>query len=168
MKLTLESQGSSASSAATTSKVTGTHFKPSTSGSSSSSGLSTGSGTKDEPRKTITELGGGGGTRGDGVGDFFKGMGGFGGGLGSLGGGDFATAGHLTTQTSSCTKTMKRTIVHTKDGPAERIEEVSGGLGCEALKHGGGGGGGGGGMGDFFPSLTSSSSSSSSSSLCST
>uniref|UniRef100_A0A4W5K227 Fibrinogen alpha chain n=1 Tax=Hucho hucho TaxID=62062 RepID=A0A4W5K227_9TELE len=160
VKLTLETQGSSASSAATASKVPGTHFKPSTSGSSSSSGLSTGSGTKDGPRKTTTELGGGGGTRGDGVGDFFKGMGGFGGGLGSLGGGDFATTGHLTTQTLSCTKTTKRTIVHTKDGPEERVEEVLSGPFCEAQKHGGGGRGG---MGEIFPSLTSSSSSSSSS-----
>ncbi|CAB1314839.1 unnamed protein product [Coregonus sp. 'balchen'] len=112
VKLTLENQGPSASSAATASKVPGTHFKPSTSGSSSSSGLSTGSGsgTKDGQRKTITELGGGGETRGDGVGDFFKGMGGFGGGVGNLGGGDFATTGHQTTQTSSCTKTMTKTI----------------------------------------------------------
>ncbi|XP_038831671.1 fibrinogen alpha chain-like [Salvelinus namaycush] len=159
VKLTLEAEGSSASSAATVSKVPGTHFQPSTSGSSSSSSSSsswsTGSGSKDGPKKTITELGGGGGgggTRGDGDGDFFKGLGGLGGGLGSLGGGDFTSTGHQTTQISSCTKTIKKTTVHTKDGPVERIEEVSSGPGCEAMKLGGGGGG----IGDFFPSSSSS------------
>uniref|UniRef100_A0A8K9UN39 Fibrinogen alpha chain n=1 Tax=Oncorhynchus mykiss TaxID=8022 RepID=A0A8K9UN39_ONCMY len=72
---------------------------------------------------------------------------------------DFTSTGHQTTHISSCTKTIKKTTVHTKDGPVERIEEVSSGPGCEAMKLGGGGGG----MGDFFPSLSSSSSSSSSS-----
>nr|XP_046174269.1 fibrinogen alpha chain-like [Oncorhynchus gorbuscha] len=173
VKLTLEAEGSSASSAASVSKVPGTHFQPSTSGSSSSSSSSsswsTGSGSMDGSKKTITELGGGGGggvgggTRGDGDGDFFKGMGGLGGGLGSLGGGDFTSTGHQTTHVSSCTKTIKKTTVHTKDGPVERIEEVSSGPGCEAMKLGGGGG-----MGDFFPSLSSSSSSSSSSSFTKT
>ncbi|XP_053199612.1 fibrinogen alpha chain [Scomber japonicus] len=70
---------------------------------------------------------------------------------------------HTTTRTT-CTKTVRRTVVHTKDGPVERTEEVMGGgpecQGLDLTK---------GGMGSFFPSLshvsTSSSSSSSSSSL---
>lgn len=76
--------------------------------------------------------------------------------MGSLGGGDFTSTGHQTMQISSCTKTIKKTTVHTKDGPVEHVEEVSSGPGCEAMKLGGGKG-----MGDFFPSLSSSSSSSS-------
>ncbi|XP_031647496.1 fibrinogen alpha chain [Oncorhynchus kisutch] len=70
VKLTLEAEGSSASSAASVSKVPGTHFQPSTSGSSSSSSSSsswsTGSGSKDGSKITITEMGGGGGGGGGG------------------------------------------------------------------------------------------------------
>ncbi|KAL0970678.1 hypothetical protein UPYG_G00245600 [Umbra pygmaea] len=147
VKLVLEAEGSSASSAATVSKDSGsTIYRPSTSGSSSG----TLSGSKEGPKKGITELSGSST-------DFFQGMGSLGGGLGSLGGGDFdATGSRLITM--SCTKEVRKTVTQTKDGPVEQIEEKYTGPGCDTLKIGGGGG-----MSEFFPALTSSFSSSSSS-----
>uniref|UniRef100_A0A3B5LDH1 Fibrinogen alpha/beta/gamma chain coiled coil domain-containing protein n=1 Tax=Xiphophorus couchianus TaxID=32473 RepID=A0A3B5LDH1_9TELE len=62
----------------------------------------------------------------------------------------------VSTKTVSCTKTVRRTVVHTKDGPVEQVEEVGGGPGCDGM-----GGLTKGGMGSLFPTLTGSSSSSS-------
>ncbi|XP_042257686.1 fibrinogen alpha chain [Thunnus maccoyii] len=140
VKLILEEEGSS-SSPASISKVPGTSYSPSTSSSSSSSYSS--SSHSSQPSKSITELGG----RGDG--EFF-----------GVGGAQPST-GHVSTKSVSCTKSIRRTIVHTKDGPVERTEEVmEGGPECQGatdLTKGG--------MGAFFPSLSHASSSSSSSSM---
>ncbi|KAA8592030.1 hypothetical protein FQN60_017404 [Etheostoma spectabile] len=135
VQLVLEQEGSSSSSPATISKVPGTSFTPSTSSSSSSSTTTS--------SKSITELGGRGGG-GDDV---------FGTGLGTS---------HVGTRTVSCTRSTRRTVVHTKNGPVEKVEEVfEGGPECSAMTDLTKGG-----MGALFPSLghTSSSSSSSSSS----
>uniref|UniRef100_A0A3B5A9I0 Fibrinogen alpha chain-like n=1 Tax=Stegastes partitus TaxID=144197 RepID=A0A3B5A9I0_9TELE len=134
--LILEEEGSS-SSPATISKVPGTSYSPSTSSSSSSSSTSSSTSSK-----SITEIGG----RGDG-------------GLFNLGGG-FPSTSHVSTQSLSCTKSIRRTVVHTKDGPVERMEEViEGGPECQALRDSSKGG-----LSSLFPSLTHTSSSSSSSS----
>uniref|UniRef100_A0A3B5AJZ3 Fibrinogen alpha chain-like n=1 Tax=Stegastes partitus TaxID=144197 RepID=A0A3B5AJZ3_9TELE len=64
------------------------------------------------------------------------------------------------TSSLSCTKSIRRTVVHTKDGPVERMEEViEGGPECQALRDSSKGG-----LSSLFPSLTHTSSSSSSSS----
>lgn len=133
----LEEEGSS-SSPATVSKVPGTSHSSSSSSFSSFSATSAPSSSK-----SITELSG----RGDG--DF----------LGGFGGTEFLgqpSVGHVNTKTVSCTKTIRRTIVHTKDGPVERVEEVGGGPECGGLTKGD--------MSSLFPAFTGSSSSSSSSS----
>nr|XP_020477878.1 fibrinogen alpha chain [Monopterus albus] len=101
--LLLEEEGSS-SSPATISKVPGTSYSASTS-SSSSSTSSTGS-------KSITELGG------HSRDDFFTGM------TESLG---QPSTSHVSTKTVSCTKTTRKTVLHTKEGPVEKVEEVIGG-----------------------------------------
>ncbi|XP_071368143.1 fibrinogen alpha chain-like [Centroberyx affinis] len=149
VQLVLEEEGSSVSSPATISKVPGT-YSASTSSSSSSSFSSSSSpsspGGNGGPTKSITVLGG----RGDG--DLFNGFG-----LSQ------PATSHTSTR-STCTKSVRTTIVHTKDGPVEKTEEVmEGGPECRGmtdLTHGG--------LGSFFPSLShasfpSSSSSSSSS-----
>ncbi|XP_019898827.3 fibrinogen alpha chain [Esox lucius] len=136
MQLVLEAEGSSASSAASVGKASGTtKFVPATSGTSSSSSSWTVTGSKDASKKGITEMSGG--EVGKGSMDFFEGMGGLGGGLGGLGGGDFDATGRVTTQTLSCTKVLRKTTTHTKDGPVEHIEETMTGPGCDAQKAGG-------------------------------
>ncbi|KAM9717634.1 uncharacterized protein ACNS7B_021255 [Menidia menidia] len=146
VQLVLEEEGSS-SSPATISKVPGTSFSSSSSSSSTSSTASSSSSSSSSSStasKSITELGG----RGDG--DFF-------GGLGSSFDSQPST-GHVSTQTISCTKSIRRTVVHTKDGPVERVEEVTdGGPDCQVTDLTKGG------MGSLFPSLSHTSSSSSSS-----
>ncbi|RVE60802.1 hypothetical protein OJAV_G00185030 [Oryzias javanicus] len=132
LQLVLENEGSS-SSPATVSKEPGTSFPSSSSSSSSPSLLPSGS---SNPSKSITELGG----RGDG--DIFGGFGGFDG-FGQ------PSTGSVTTKRVSCTSTVKKVVVHTKDGPVERYETVTeGGPGCigtDMTK---------GGMGSLFPSLS--------------
>ncbi|XP_054912139.1 fibrinogen alpha chain-like [Poeciliopsis prolifica] len=135
----LEEEGSS-SSPATVSKVPGTSHSTSPSSPSSSSSSS------GSPSKSITELSG----RGDG--DFISGFDGTG--LAappSMG---------VSTKTVSCTRTIRRTVVHTKDGPVERVEEVGGGPGCDGTV-----GLSKGGLGSLFPTLGGSTSSSSFSSF---
>ncbi|KAM8898160.1 fibrinogen alpha chain [Spinachia spinachia] len=69
--------------------------------------------------------------------------------------------GHISTTTISCTKTIRKTVVHTKDGPVEKmVQLMEGGPGCEAMTDVTKGG-----MDSFSPGFTSSSSSSSSSSF---
>ncbi|XP_029283125.1 LOW QUALITY PROTEIN: fibrinogen alpha chain [Cottoperca gobio] len=134
VNLILESEGSS-SSPATVSKDPGTSYSQSTSSTSSSSPM---------PSKSITELGGNG--------DFL-----------STGGGGF---GHSSTSHVSvtCTKTIRRTVVQTKDGPVEKVEEVmEGGPECQALTDLTNGG-----ASSLFPGLVHTSSSSSSSSSSTT
>ncbi|XP_040887567.1 fibrinogen alpha chain [Toxotes jaculatrix] len=143
VQLILEEEGSS-SSPATISKVPGTSYSASTSSSSSSStSSSSSSSSSPTSSKSITELGG----RGDG--DLF--------GVGFEGLGHTGTS-HMSTV--SCTRSTRRTIVHTKDGPVERVEEVIGGgpecQGSTDLTKGG--------LSSVFPSLSHASSSSSSSS----
>uniref|UniRef100_A0A3B4VCE8 Fibrinogen alpha chain n=1 Tax=Seriola dumerili TaxID=41447 RepID=A0A3B4VCE8_SERDU len=73
---------------------------------------------------------------------------------------------HVSSKSITCTKSTRRVIVHTKEGPVERMEEVmNGGPECQAMADNSRGGG----MSSFFPSLghASSSSSSSTSSLTS-
>uniref|UniRef100_A0A3Q1C560 Fibrinogen C-terminal domain-containing protein n=1 Tax=Amphiprion ocellaris TaxID=80972 RepID=A0A3Q1C560_AMPOC len=68
---------------------------------------------------------------------------------------------HVSTQSVSCTKSIRKTVVHTKDGPVEKTEEViEGGPECQALSDSTKGG-----MSSLFPSLTHTSSSSSSHSV---
>ncbi|XP_031158490.1 fibrinogen alpha chain isoform X2 [Sander lucioperca] len=141
VQLVLEQEGSSSSSPATISKVPGTSLSPSTSSSSSSSSSSASSGTS---TKSITELGG----RGD-AGSGFFGM-------------EVSqpSTGHVTTKTVSCTRSTRRTVVHTKTGPVEKVEEViEGGPECSDMTDSTRGG-----LGALFPSLSHTSSSSSSSS----
>ncbi|XP_069580702.1 fibrinogen alpha chain-like [Brachyistius frenatus] len=144
VSLVLEEEGSSSSSPATISKDPGTSYSPSSS-SSSSSFSSSSSSSSFTPSRSITELGG----RGDG--DGFGG--GFGGGLGGGFGGGFGgqpSMSHTSTSSTSCTKSIRRTIVHTKDGPVERTEEViEGGPECQGLTDVSRGS-----MGSLFPSLT--------------
>ncbi|XP_043954612.1 fibrinogen alpha chain [Gambusia affinis] len=104
---------------------------PGTSHSTSPPSLSSSSGSSS---KSITELSG----RGDSTGHLGQ------------------PSVSLSTKTISCTKTIRRTVVHTKDGPVERVEEVGGGPECDGM-----GGFTKGGMGSLFPTLTGSSSSSS-------
>uniref|UniRef100_A0A3Q2TA04 Fibrinogen alpha chain n=1 Tax=Fundulus heteroclitus TaxID=8078 RepID=A0A3Q2TA04_FUNHE len=134
----LEEEGSS-SSPATISKVPGTSHSSSSSSSSSSATSSSASSSK-----SITELSG----RGDGN---------FPGGFGGMEMVSQPSTSHVTTKTVSCTKTIRRTIVHTKDGPVERVEEVGGGPECQGV-----GGFTKGELSSLFPSFTSTSSSSSS------
>ncbi|XP_028998792.1 fibrinogen alpha chain-like [Betta splendens] len=137
VQLLLEHEGSS-SSPATISKVPGTSYSSSTSSSSSSSSSSSTS------SKSITELGG----RGDS--DLF------GTGLEALG---KPSTSHVSTKQISCTKSIRGTIVHTKDGPVEKMEEViEGGPECQDATTFTKGG-----MSSLFPTLTHTSSSSSSS-----
>ncbi|XP_070785972.1 fibrinogen alpha chain-like [Enoplosus armatus] len=139
--LILEEEGSSLAPA-TISKVPGTSYSPSTSSSSSSSASSSSSSTSS---KSITELGNS---------DFFDVGGGFGG-LGQ------PSTGHVSTKSVSCTKSVRRYIVHTKEGPVERTEEVmEGGPECQAMADLTKGG-----TSSFFPSVSHSTSSSSSSSV---
>ncbi|XP_016535172.1 fibrinogen alpha chain isoform X2 [Poecilia formosa] len=126
----LEEEGSS-SSPATISKV------PGTSSSSSSSSSSSGS-----PTKSITEVSG----RGDG--DFLSGF--------NSQGLPSQPSVSVNTKTVSCTRTIRRTVIQTENGPVERVEQVGGGPECDTL-----GGFTKGGMGSLFPTLTGSSSSSS-------
>ncbi|XP_018518875.1 fibrinogen alpha chain [Lates calcarifer] len=148
VELILEEEGSS-TSPATISKEPGTSYSASKSSSTSSSTSSSSSSTSSSSSSTsssssITELGG----RGD----------------GHLLGGGFEvyrqpSTSHVSTQTISCTKSIRRTIVHTKDGPVEKVEEVmEGGPECQAMTDHTGGG-----MSSLFPTLTHTSSSSSSS-----
>nr|XP_046236048.1 fibrinogen alpha chain [Scatophagus argus] len=121
VRLILEEEGSS-SSPATVSKVPGTSYASSASSSSSSS-FSSSSSSSSSPTssKSITELGG------HGHGDLF----GHGGGLEGL---SQPSTSHVSTKTVSCTKSTRRTIVHTKDGPVEKMEEViEGGPECQSL-----------------------------------
>lgn len=130
VQFVLEEEGSS-SSPATISKVPGTSHL-----SSTPPPLPPSSGSS----KSITELGS----------DDF-GFGGFG--LGQ------PSTGHVTTKSVSCTKTTRRKVVQTKDGPVETMEEVySGGPECQRMADLSKGG-----MSSLFPTLTHASSSSSSS-----
>ncbi|XP_036968583.1 fibrinogen alpha chain isoform X2 [Acanthopagrus latus] len=135
VQLLLGEEGSS-SSPATISKDQGTsHSSPTFSSSSSFSSSSTSSSSSSTPSKSITELGGS------------SHLFGTDGGVQGLGG---SATTHMSTQTISCTKSTRRTVVHTKDGPVEKVEEVyEGGPGCQAL-----GDSSKGGMGAFFPTLT--------------
>lgn len=122
VRLILEEEGSS-SSPATVSKVPGTSYASSASSSSSSSFSSSSSSSSSSPTssKSITELGG------HGHGDLFV----HGGGLEGL---SQPSTSHVSTKTVSCTKSTRRTIVHTKDGPVEKMEEViEGGPECQSL-----------------------------------
>ncbi|MEQ2259976.1 hypothetical protein XENORESO_014894 [Xenotaenia resolanae] len=134
VQFVLEEEGSS-SSPATVSKVPGTSHS-----SSSSTSSSSGTSTSVSSSKSITEL--------SGLGDSEFGFGG----LETL---RQPSVSHVSTKTVSCTKTIKRVIVHTKDGPVEKVEEVGGGPECEGLS-----GFTKGGMSSLFPTLTSTSSSS--------
>ncbi|TDG99374.1 hypothetical protein EPR50_G00193670 [Perca flavescens] len=143
VQLVLEQEGSSSSSPATISKVPGTSLSSSTSSSSSSISSASSASSSGTSTKSITEIGG----RGDGV-DFID--------------TDFGlpSTGHVTTKTVSCTRSTRRTVVHTKTGPVEKVEEVfEGGPECSAMSDPTKGG-----MGALFPSLSHASSSSSSSS----
>uniref|UniRef100_A0A3B4YK06 Fibrinogen alpha chain n=1 Tax=Seriola lalandi dorsalis TaxID=1841481 RepID=A0A3B4YK06_SERLL len=67
---------------------------------------------------------------------------------------------HVSSKTLTCTKSTRRVIVHTKEGPVERTEEVmEGGPECQAMADNSRGG-----MSSLFPSLGHASSSSSTSS----
>uniref|UniRef100_A0A8D3DEM0 Fibrinogen C-terminal domain-containing protein n=1 Tax=Scophthalmus maximus TaxID=52904 RepID=A0A8D3DEM0_SCOMX len=113
---------------ATISKDTGTAFSSSKSSTSSSSSSAAASSSS----KSITELGGHGDSQ--------------------------PSSSSVSTKTTSCTKSTRRTIVHTKTGPVENVEEVyEGGPECQVIADSSKGG-----MGVFFPTLGSSSSSSSS------
>ncbi|XP_017292488.1 fibrinogen alpha chain [Kryptolebias marmoratus] len=130
VQFVLEEEGSS-SSPATISKVPGTSHLSSTPPPLFPSSDSS---------KSITELGGS---------DPF-GFGGF----------DFGGSSHASTTTVGCTKTIKRTVVQTKDGPVETVQEViSGGPECQGTDFTKGG------MSSLFPTLSHASSSSSSSSV---
>ncbi|XP_035005366.2 fibrinogen alpha chain isoform X2 [Hippoglossus stenolepis] len=108
IQLILESEGSSASPATIT-KDPGTSYSKSTTSSSSSDSSSS--------SKSITEHRGDGSLFGEG-----------------FGGHSQPSTGHTTTKTISCTKSIKRTIVQTRDGPVEKVEEViEGGPECRAM-----------------------------------
>ncbi|XP_051251163.1 fibrinogen alpha chain [Dicentrarchus labrax] len=144
--LILEREGSS-SSPATISKVPGTSYSSSTAPplSSSDSSSSFSSSSSSTSSKSITEIGGNRDLFGTGGG--FEGF-------------SQPSTSHVSTQSVTCTKSTRRVIVHTKEGPVERVEEViGGGPECQRLAELTKGG-----MGSFFPSLTHTSSSSSSSS----
>ncbi|KAM7376901.1 hypothetical protein PAMA_013600 [Pampus argenteus] len=139
--LTLEAEGSS-SSPATISKVPGTSYSSSLSTSPS---LSASSSTSSTSSKSITELGGDT--------TLFGGA-----------GGSQPSVSHVSTKHITCTKSIKKTIVHTKDGPVEKTEEViEGGPECRGMTDLSKGG-----MSSIFPSLSHTSSSTSSSSSIST
>lgn len=128
--LVLEQEGSS-SSPATISKVPGTSQSSSTSSSSSSS-VSTSS------SKSTTELRG----RGD---------------ADTVVSGAQPSTSRVSTKSVTCTKSTRTTVVHTRDGPVERTEEViSGGPDCQIATDFTKGG-----MSSLFPSLSHASSSSS-------
>lgn len=130
MQLELVEEGSSKTSPATISKVPGTSISSSSSSSTSSSSGS-----------SITELGGGPGD----------------GGLFDLGGGSASSTSHVSTKTVTCTKSIRRTVVHTKDGPVEKVEEVmEGGPECQVMTNLGNGG-----MSALFPGVSQASSTSS-------
>ncbi|KAI3375880.1 hypothetical protein L3Q82_003758 [Scortum barcoo] len=146
VQLILEQEGSS-TSPATISKVPGTSFSPATSSSSSaSSSASSSVSSSHTSSKSITELGGHGNS------DFF--------GIGGRGDTQSQpSTSHVSTKSVTCTKSVRRTVVHTPEGPVEKVEEVmSGGPECQAVADRQGG------MNAFFPSITHTSSSSSSSS----
>ncbi|XP_072232892.1 fibrinogen alpha chain isoform X2 [Leuresthes tenuis] len=154
VQLVLEEEGSS-SSPGTISKVPGTSYSMSGSSPSSSSASSSASSSvssSSTSSKSITEHTG----RGDG--DLFGGFGGFGG-FDSLSQPSTSTS-HVSSQTVRCTKKIRTTVVHTKDGPVEKVEEViDGGPECQAMTDASKGG-----MSSLFPSLSHTLSSSSSSS----
>lgn len=128
VQLVLGEEGSS-SSPATISKVQGTSYSSPTFSSSSSSSSSSFS------SPSITEHGGSGVLFGTG---------------GGLPGHSSSGTTHMSTQTISCTKSTRRTVVHTKDGPVEKVEEVyEGGPECQALADSTKGG-----MSSFFPTLS--------------
>ncbi|XP_056225453.1 fibrinogen alpha chain [Seriola aureovittata] len=146
VQLILEQEGS-VTSPATISKDPGTSYSAATSSTSSSAfgGSSSSSTSSSTSSKSITELGG----RGDG--DLFSG--------GFDGFGQPSTH-HVSSKTLTCTKSTRRVIVHTKEGPVERTEEVmEGGPECQAMADNSRGG-----MSSLFPSLGHASSSSSTSS----
>ncbi|XP_015226361.1 PREDICTED: fibrinogen alpha chain-like [Cyprinodon variegatus] len=134
VQFVLEEEGSS-SSPATISKGPGTSHS-----SSSSSFSSSATSTSPSSAKSITELSG----RGDG--NFFGGF---------EGSQSQPSISHSSTKTVSCTKTVRRTIIQTPNGPVERVEEVGSGPECEGV-----GGFTKGEMGSLFPSFAGSSSSS--------
>ncbi|KAM9836312.1 fibrinogen alpha chain [Aulostomus maculatus] len=132
VQLSLEMEGTLASPA-TISKVPGS---PSFSSSTSSTSASTSSTSS----KSLTELSGYGG------GDLLTAS-------GALGG---STTTHITT--TACTKNIRKTTVHTNDGPVEKIEEVmEGGPECQGVTDLTKGG-----LGLLFPDLFHTSSSTSS------
>lgn len=115
VQLILEAEGSK-TSPATISKVPGTSYSTSTSSSSSSSASSSSTSSK-----SITELGGPGND------DLFRIVGGF---------EDLSqpSVSHTSTKTVSCTKSIKRVVVHTKNGPVETMEEaIDGGPECHVM-----------------------------------
>ncbi|XP_068164972.1 fibrinogen alpha chain [Antennarius striatus] len=107
MKLVLVQDGSK-TSPASISKEPGTSFSHST--SSSSSSILPSSSSTSTKHHSITELKGGG----DGLFDLqgFEGQ---------------PSTAHVSTKSVSCTKTLRKTIVQTDDGPVEKTEEVIGG-----------------------------------------
>ncbi|XP_061566057.1 fibrinogen alpha chain [Cololabis saira] len=154
VQLVLEEEGSS-SSPATISKVPGTPYAPSSSSTSSSSSSSSAS-TSSTSSKSITEIGG----RGDG--DLFgggRGDGDLSGGFGGFHSVRQPISTHVSSQSISCTKSIRTTVVHTKEGPVEKVQEViEGGPECQAMADASKGG-----LSSLFPSLSHASSSSSSS-----
>lgn len=152
VQLVLEEEGSS-TSPATISKVPGTSYSPSTSSSSSSAAAAAAaaSSSSSTSSKSITEIGGHGSS------DLFGGGGGGGGGFEAH---SQPSTSHVSSKTVSCTRSTRRTIVHTKDGPVERVEQVmEGGPECQTMTDLSKGG-----MSSFFPSLSHASTASSSSS----
>ena len=152
VQLVLEEEGSS-TSPATISKVPGTSYSPSTSSSSSSAAAAAAaaSSSSSTSSKSITEIGGHGSS------DLFGGGGGGGGGFEAH---SQPSTSHVSSKTVSCTRSTRRTIVHTKDGPVERVEQVmEGGPECQTMTDLSKGG-----MSSFFPSLSHASAASSSSS----
>lgn len=131
VKLILEQEGSS-SSPATVSKLPGTSYSSTISSPSPATSS-----------KSITELSGqaGGGLFDGG----FDGM---------------SSTTHVSTKMAECTKRTKTTVIHTKDGPVEKREEVvEGGPECQTFTDFSKGE-----LSSLFPTLTQASSSSSSSS----
>ncbi|KAM8881888.1 fibrinogen alpha chain [Synchiropus picturatus] len=103
--LVLETEGSKLAPA-TVSKVPGTSYSSATPVPPSSGSSSS--------SKSITELGGS-------THDFGT-------------GGDFGTQSHGSTTTVSCTRNIKRTVIQTKSGPEEKVEEViEGGPECQLI-----------------------------------
>lgn len=137
VQLILEAEGSK-TSPATVSKVPGTSYSTSTSSSSSSSASSSSTSSK-----SITEL------RGPGNDDLFRSVGGF---------EDLSqpSMSLTSTKTVSCTKGIRRVVVHTNNGPVEKMEEViEGGPECQVMTDVNKGG-----MSALFPTLSQTSPSS--------